>query len=141
YLKMDGGGSRLPATPASVATKAHFIYQEGREVYKFAVKGMANVTAEIVQKNGFTGQDVDLFVPHQANLRIIEAAQRRVGLQDSQVGITIDRYGNTTSASIPSCLRVALEEGRLKEGSLVVATSFGAGFTWGSVLLRWNAPL
>ena len=141
FLKMEGGGSALPASAESVAAKKHYIYQEGREVYRYAVKGMANVTAEIVQKNGFTGKDVTLFVPHQANLRIIEAAQRRVGLDDSQVGVTIDRFGNTTSASIPSCLRVALEEGRLEEGSLVVATSFGAGFTWGSVLLRWNAPL
>jgi len=141
YLKMDGGGSLVPATAESVAAKKHYIYQEGREVYKFAVKGMANITAEIVEKNGFTGKDVDLFVPHQANLRIIEAAQRRVGLEDHQVGVTIDRFGNTTSASIPSCLRVALEEGRLQEGSLVVATSFGAGFTWGSVIMRWNAPL
>jgi 3-oxoacyl-[acyl-carrier-protein] synthase-3 len=140
-LKMDGGGSLHPATAESVAAGKHFIFQEGREVYKFAVKGMAGVTAEIVESNGFTGKDVDLFVPHQANLRIIEAAQRRVGLEDSQVGVTIDRFGNTTSASIPSCLRVALEDGRLKEGSLVVATSFGAGFTWGSVIMRWNAPL
>ena len=90
----------------------HSIYQEGRDVYKFAVKGMAGITAEIVEKNGFTGADVDLFVPHQANIRIIEAAQRRVGLEDRQVCITIDRFGNTTSASIPSALRVALDEGR-----------------------------
>ncbi|HPF71506.1 MAG TPA: beta-ketoacyl-ACP synthase 3, partial [Candidatus Krumholzibacteria bacterium] len=140
-LKMDGGGSLAPASAETLAAGKHFIYQEGREVYKHAVKGMANVTAEIVERNGFTGKDVDLFVPHQANLRIIEAAQRRVGLEDSQVGVTIDRFGNTTSASIPSCLRVALEDGRLREGSLVVATSFGAGFTWGSVIMRWNAPL
>jgi 3-oxoacyl-[acyl-carrier-protein] synthase-3 len=139
-LKQDGGGSRMPASHESVDAGAHFIFQEGREVYKHAVKGMAAVTAEIVEKNGFTGQDVDLFVPHQANIRIIEAAQRRVGLEDRQVGITIDRFGNTTSASIPSCLRVALDEGRLEEGSLVVLCSFGAGFTWGATILRWTAP-
>ena len=139
-LKMDGGGSRLPPTAETVAAGAHFIFQEGREVYKHAVKGMAKVTVDIVERNGFTGRDVDLFVPHQANIRIIEAAQRRVGLEDSQVGITIDRFGNTTSASIPSCLRVALDEGRLKEGSLVVVCSFGAGFTWGATILRWTAP-
>ncbi|MCP4572952.1 MAG: ketoacyl-ACP synthase III [bacterium] len=139
-LKMDGGGSRMPATAESVAAGAHFIFQEGREVYKRAVKGMAGVTAEIVEKNGYTGQDVDLFVPHQANIRIIEAAQRRVGLEDKQVGITIDRFGNTTSASIPSCLKVALDDGRLQEGSLVVVCSFGAGFTWGASILRWTAP-
>jgi 3-oxoacyl-[acyl-carrier-protein] synthase-3 len=139
-LKMDGGGSRMPASHASVDAGAHFVYQEGREVYKYAVKGMAGITAEIVEKNGFTGRDIDLFVPHQANIRIMEAAQRRLGLEDSQVGVTIDRFGNTTSASIPSCLKVALDEGRLQEGSLVVVTSFGAGFTWGSVILRWTAP-
>ena len=140
-LRQKGGGSRVPASHESIDAGAHFVYQEGREVYRFAVKGMAGITAEIVEKNGFSGKDIDLFVPHQANIRIIEAAQRRVGLEDRQVAITIDRYGNTTAASIPSCLRVALDEGRLQEGSLVVLCSFGAGFTWGATILRWTAPL
>ena len=140
YLNMSGGGSLNPPSAETIERGMHYIFQEGREVYKFAVKGMASVTAEIVEKNGFTGADVDLFVPHQANIRIIEAAQRRVGLEDRQVCITIDRFGNTTSASIPSALRVALDEGRLKEGHLVVLCAFGAGFTWGSTLLRWTAP-
>jgi len=140
YLNMPGGGSLHPPSNETVANRMHYIYQEGRDVYKFAVKGMAGITAEIVEKNGFTGADVDLFVPHQANIRIIEAAQRRVGLEDRQVCITIDRFGNTTSASIHSALRVALDEGRLKEGHLVVLCAFGAGFTWGSTLLRWTAP-
>jgi 3-oxoacyl-[acyl-carrier-protein] synthase-3 len=118
----------------------HYVYQEGRDVYKYAVKGMASITVEIIEKNGLTGADIDLFVPHQANIRIIEAAQRRVGLEDRQVCITIDRFGNTTAASIPSALRVAVDEGRLKEGNLVVLCAFGAGFTWGSSLLRWTAP-
>ncbi len=140
HLNMAGGGSLNPPSVETVAQGMHTLYQEGREVYKYAVKGMAGITAEIVKKNGFTGSDVDLFVPHQANIRIIEAAQRRVGLEDRQVCITIDRFGNTTSASIPSALRVALDEGRLKEGHLVVLCAFGAGFTWGSTLLRWTAP-
>ena len=140
FLHQKAGGSVMPPSAETVAEKMHYVYQEGREVYKFAVRGMAGVTVEIVEKNGFTGQDVDLFVPHQANIRIIEAAQRRVGLVDSQVAITIDRFGNTTSASIPSALRVAYEDGRLKEGSLVVLCVFGAGFTWGSTILRWTAP-
>jgi 3-oxoacyl-[acyl-carrier-protein] synthase-3 len=140
YLYMKGGGSLNQTSTQTLADGMHFIRQEGRDVFKFAVKGMAGITAEIVEKNGFTGADIDLFVPHQANIRIIEAAQRRVGLEDSQVCITIDRFGNTTSASIPSALRVALDEGRLKEGSLVVLCAFGAGFTWGSTLLRWTAP-
>ena len=140
YLHMVAGGSRNPSSAETVAGRQHYVYQEGRDVYKFAVKGMAGITAEIVEKNGFTGADVDLFVPHQANIRIIQAAQRRVGLEDHQVCITIDRFGNTTAASIPSALRVALDEGRLKEGHLVVLCAFGAGFTWGSTLLRWTAP-
>ena len=140
YLHMVAGGSLKPSSAETVAGRMHYVYQEGRDVYKFAVKGMAGITAEIVEKNGYTGADVDLFVPHQANIRIIEAAQRRVGLEDRQVCITIDRFGNTTAASIPSALRVALDEGRLKEGDLVVLCAFGAGFTWGSTLLRWTAP-
>ena len=140
YLYMKAGGSLNPSSAETVAGRQHYVYQEGRDVYKFAVKGMAGITVEIVEKNGYTGADVDLFVPHQANIRIIEAAQRRVGLEDRQVCITIDRFGNTTSASIPSALRVALDEGRLKEGHLVVLCAFGAGFTWGSTLLRWTAP-
>jgi 3-oxoacyl-[acyl-carrier-protein] synthase-3 len=140
YLHMAAGGSLKPSSAETVSGRMHYVYQEGRDVYKFAVKGMAGITQEIVEKNGYTGADVDLFVPHQANIRIIEAAQRRVGLEDRQVCITIDRFGNTTSASIPSALRVALDEGRLKEGHLVVLCAFGAGFTWGSTLLRWTAP-
>jgi 3-oxoacyl-[acyl-carrier-protein] synthase-3 len=140
FLHQKAGGSLFPPSAQTIADKMHFVYQEGRDVYKFAVKGMAGVTAEIVERNGFSGQDLDLFVPHQANIRIMEAAQRRIGLEDSQVAVTIDRFGNTTSASIPSALRVAYDDGRLKEGSLVVLTAFGAGFTWGSTLLRWTAP-
>jgi 3-oxoacyl-[acyl-carrier-protein] synthase-3 len=140
YLHMEGGGSLNPSSAETLAAKMHYVFQEGRDVYKYAVKGMAGITVEIIEKNGLTGADVDLFVPHQANIRIIEAAQRRVGLEDSQVCITIDRFGNTTAASIPSALRVAVDEGRLKEGNLVVLCAFGAGFTWGSSLLRWTAP-
>ena len=139
FLHQKAGGSVMPASAATVAGKLHTVYQEGRDVYKFAVKGMAGVTAEVVERNGLTGADVDLFVPHQANIRIIEAAQQRLGLPDSKVMITIDRFGNTTSASIPSALRVACDEGRLHEGHTVVLCAFGAGFTWGACLLRWTA--
>jgi 3-oxoacyl-[acyl-carrier-protein] synthase-3 len=139
FLHQKAGGSVMPASAETVASKLHTVYQEGRDVYKFAVKGMAGVTAEIVERNGLTGADVDLFVPHQANIRIIEAAQQRLGLPDSKVMITIDRFGNTTSASIPSALRVACDEGRLREGHIVVLCAFGAGFTWGACLLRWAA--
>ena len=134
-----GGGSLHPASHETVDKGMHFIHQEGREVYKFAVKGMARITLEIIERNEVAAEEVGLFVPHQANIRIIEAAQRRAGLTDEQVMITIDRFGNTTSASIPSALDVAVTEGRLKEGDLVVLCSFGAGFTWGAMLLRWTA--
>ncbi len=140
YLHMKAGGSLKQASHETVDNREHTVFQTGRDVYKHAVKGMSRVTKEIVDRNEFTGPDVDLFVPHQANIRIIEAVQRRVGLEDKQVAITIDRYGNTTAASIPTALRVAYEEGRLKEGSLVVLCAFGAGFTWGSCIMRWTAP-
>ena len=139
FLHQVAGGSRMPASAETVAARLHTIHQEGRDVYKYAVKGMAGVTAEVVERNGLTGADVDLFVPHQANIRIIEAAQQRLGLPDSKVMVTIDRFGNTTSASIPSALRVAVDEGRLREGHTVVLCAFGAGFTWGACLLRWTA--
>ena len=137
HLHMKAGGSLHPASEETVRNKMHTIYQEGREVFKFAVRGMAEVAAAVVERNGFAPSDVKLLVPHQANLRIIEAAQRRLGLSDEQVVVTIDRFGNTTSASIPSALRVARDEGRLHKGDLVVLASFGAGFTWGATLLRW----
>ncbi len=138
YLHQKAGGSLLPPSVQTVKDRLHFVYQEGKEVYKYAVRGMAGATAEIIERNGHTGADVALFVPHQANIRIMEAAQRRVGLEDSQVAITIDRFGNTTAASIPMALRVAYDDGRLKEGDLVVLCAFGAGFTWGATLLRWT---
>jgi 3-oxoacyl-[acyl-carrier-protein] synthase-3 len=99
---------------------------------------MTEVTVGIVERNGLTGEQVKLFVPHQANLRIIEAVQRRVGLTDAQVAVNIDRFGNTTSATIPSCLHMHQEAGTLQPGDYVVLAAFGAGFTWGSTLLRWT---
>ncbi len=140
YLYQTAGGSLVPASAESVAARQHFVYQEGRDVFKFAVKGMAKVTMDVLERNKLTGADVNLLVPHQANIRIIEATQRRLNLSDEQVMVTIDRFGNTTAGSIPMALRVAYEEGRLKPGDLVALTAFGAGFSWGSILLRWTAP-
>ncbi|MBU0742082.1 ketoacyl-ACP synthase III [bacterium] len=137
FLHQKAGGSRMPPSAETVANKLHYVYQEGREVYKHAVRGMANVALEIVERNNLDPSDVKLLVPHQANIRIIEAAQKRLGLADEQVSITIDRYGNTTSASIPSALKVAYDAGRVKRGDHVVLVSFGAGFTWGASLIRW----
>jgi len=139
YLYMPGGGSLNPPTHATVDAKMHVVHQEGREVFKYAVKGMVGVTNEVLSRNGVTIDDVALFVPHQANIRIIDATRERLGLSPDQVVVTIDRFGNTTSASIPSALRVACDEGRLRRGDLIVLCSFGAGFTWGAALLRWTA--
>ncbi len=137
HLNMPGGGSLNPPTAETVAKKMHVIHQDGKVVFKFAVNEMANVSEEILTKNGLTGKDVDIFVAHQANLRIIEATQKRLGLPDEKVIVTIDKYANCTSATIPTCLNVAVEDGRLKKGNLVVLAAFGAGFTWGSSLIRW----
>lgn len=138
FLSMPAGGSLHPASAETVAKRMHYIQQEGREVFKHAVKGMAGATIEILERNGYQREQVKLFVAHQANLRIIEAVQKRVGLTDAQVAVTIDRYGNTTSATIPSALHIYQEQGVLEPGDLVVLSAFGAGFTWGATLLRWT---
>lgn len=139
FLYMPGGNSLHPPSHETVDQRMHFVHQEGREVFKFAVKGMTAVTRQIVERNGYRPEDVKLFVPHQANIRIIDAVQKRIGLADEQIIINIERYGNTTAATIPSALRLAYEQGRLRVGDLVVLCSFGAGFTWGATLLRWTA--
>lgn len=137
FLFMPAGGSLNPATADTVEKKMHFVHQEGKQVFRRAVSEMASVSETILSRNGFTPRDVALFVPHQANLRIIESCQKKLGLSDEQVMVNIDTYANTTSATIPSCLAMAADEGRLKKGDLVVLASFGAGFTWGATLLRW----
>jgi len=138
YLNMLGGGSRNPASHETVDKKYHYIYQDGKSVFKVAVIGMADVSAEIMKKNNLTGKDVDWLVPHQANLRIIDATAERMGLEKSKVMINIDRYGNTTAATIPLCLSEWWQRGLLRRGQRVVMSAFGAGYTWGAVLLRWS---
>jgi 3-oxoacyl-[acyl-carrier-protein] synthase-3 len=138
-LYMAAGGSRNPATHETVDKRMHYIYQDGKAVFKVAVMGMADVSAEIVERNKLTGHDVDWLVPHQANLRIIDATANRMGIEKSKVMINIDRYGNTTAATIPLCLSEWWQEGRLKKGQTIVMAAFGAGFTWGSILMRWTA--
>jgi 3-oxoacyl-[acyl-carrier-protein] synthase-3 len=139
YLHMKAGGSRKPPSHETVEKREHFIYQDGRNVFKTAVTEMADVSAEILSRNGLTGRDVSLFVPHQANLRIIDAAAKRMGLENGKVVINIDKYGNTTSATLPLALYEAAVEKKyaLKKGDYVVMAAFGAGYTWGSALLRW----
>jgi 3-oxoacyl-[acyl-carrier-protein] synthase III len=138
-LYMAAGGSRNPATHETVDKRMHYIYQDGKAVFKVAVVGMADVSAEIMERNGLAGKDIDWLVPHQANLRIIDATARRMGISKSKVMINIDRYGNTTAATIPLCLSEWWQSGKLTRGQTIVLAAFGAGFTWGSVLVRWTA--
>lgn len=138
FLYMTAGGSKKPASAETVANKEHGVVQDGQNVFRAAVDGMARVTLNVLERIGKTGADVDLFVPHQANLRIIDYARKKAKLDPEKVMITIDRFGNTTAATIPSSLCIAQEEGRLHRGSLVLVSTFGAGFTWGGAAIRWS---
>ncbi len=138
YLHMRGGGSLNPPSHETVDKKMHYIYQDGKAVFKVAVIGMAEVSAEIMKRNNLTAGDVDYLVPHQANLRIIDACRERMGLDPSKVMINIDRYGNTTAATIPLCLSEWWQCGKLKRDHVLVLSSFGAGYTWGAILVRWG---
>lgn len=135
YLHMKAGGSLRPASYETIDAKEHFIFQEGQSVFKFAVTKMADVSAEIMKKNNLTSEDVAWLVPHQANLRIIDATARRMGISKDQVMINIQRYGNTTGATIPLCLWEW--EDKLKKGDNIILAAFGGGFTWGSVWVKW----
>jgi 3-oxoacyl-[acyl-carrier-protein] synthase-3 len=135
YLHQKGGGSVKPASYETIDQKEHFIYQEGQQVFKFAVKGMADVSAEIMERNGLTSDDVAYLVPHQANLRIIDATANRMGVSKDKVMVNIERYGNTTSATIPLCLWEW--ESKLKKGDNLILAAFGGGFTWGAIWLKW----
>jgi 3-oxoacyl-[acyl-carrier-protein] synthase-3 len=136
-LYMPGGGSLNPPSHETVEKRMHYVHQEGPQVFKYAVRKMAEVAAHLVERNGFTGADLSLVVPHQANLRIIRAMQQRLGVEDSKLVINIDRYGNTTAATIPLGLNDALEQGRLHAGDLVLLVAVGAGYTTGGILMRW----
>jgi 3-oxoacyl-[acyl-carrier-protein] synthase III len=135
YLHMKAGGSVKPATVETVLAKEHFAYQEGQAVFKFAVKGMADVSAELLERNQLTGEDIAWLVPHQANLRIIDATANRMGLSKEKVMINIQKYGNTTAATLPLCLWDW--ESKLKKGDNIVLAAFGGGFTWGATLVKW----
>lgn len=138
FLNLKGGGSLNPATHETVDKGWHYIYQDGKAVFKIAVVGMADVSAEILERNKLTGNDIDWLVPHQANMRILTATAERMGLDMSKVMINIDKYGNTTAATIPLCLSEWWRSGKLRKGHRIVLSSFGAGWTWGAVLLRWS---
>ncbi len=137
FLYMPAGGSLHPTSHSTVEENMHYVHQDGRNVFKFAVKLMTEVSSEILEKHGYTPEDISLYIPHQANLRIIQSAVKRLNLRPEQVVINIDRYANTTAATIPMGLHEVHQQGRIKKGDLLLLASFGAGFTWGSVLLRW----
>jgi len=135
YLHQKAGGSLRPASMETVAAKEHYIYQDGQPVFKFAVKGMADVSAELLEKNNLTGNDIAWLVPHQANKRIIDATANRMGLSHDKVMLNIHKFGNTTAATIPLCLWEW--EKKLHKGDLIVLAAFGGGFTWGATLVKW----
>jgi 3-oxoacyl-[acyl-carrier-protein] synthase-3 len=137
FLYMPGGGSLHPSSKETVANKMHYVHQDGQQVFKFAVRKQTELCLKLLERNGLKGSDIDVFIPHQANLRIINATAERLGLRNGNVIINIDRYGNTTAATIPLAMNTAIEQGKLKKGSLVMLASVGAGFTVGATLLRW----
>lgn len=136
-LIIRGGGSRNPTSKETVEQNMHTLYMEGNKIFKIAVKSMGDAAVKILEKNGFTGDDLDWLIPHQANLRIIDATAKRIHLLPQKVIINIEKYGNTSSASIPLAFAEAVEDGRIRRGDLIVLDAFGAGLTWGSVLLRY----
>ncbi|GAB1372555.1 ketoacyl-ACP synthase III [Candidatus Kapaibacterium sp.] len=138
YLHQKAGGSAKPASHESVDNQEHYIYQDGQAVFKAAVVGMADVSTEIMKRNNLTSEDIAWLVPHQANLRIISATANRMGIGPEKVMINIDKYGNTTAGTIPICLSEWLSNGKIKDGDNLVLSSFGAGFTWGAIYLKWH---
>ena len=137
-LYMPGGGSLHPSTAETVAANMHVVHQDGQAVYKFAVRKMAEAAEMLLARNGVTGKDLACFIPHQANKRIILSTAERLGLPLERVVINIDRFGNTTAATIPMAMQTAVDEGQLKKGDLVLLASVGAGFTVGTTLLQWE---
>ncbi|WP_432672473.1 beta-ketoacyl-ACP synthase III [Flavobacterium sp. SM2513] len=135
FLKIDAGGSLLPASAETVANRQHYVFQDGKTVYKYAVSGMADVSEKILQRNNLTNNDVDWLIAHQANKRIIDATANRIGLEEEKVLINIHKYGNTTSGTLP--LLLFDFEKKFKKGDTLIFAAFGGGFTWGSIYLKW----
>jgi len=137
FLYMPGGGSLHPTSKDTIAKRMHYVHQDGQQVFKFAVRKQAELCLKLLERNGLKGSDIDVFIPHQANLRIINATAERLGLKPESVVVNIDRYGNTTAGTIPLAMHTAIEEGKLTKGKLVLLASVGAGFTIGATLMRW----
>jgi len=138
YLTVPAGGSLHPASKDTVDKRMHYVYQDGKTVFKFAVKNMAEVSKRILDRNQLTGDDIKLFIPHQANQRIIDAAAKRCGLENEKVFININKYGNTTAGTIPIALDEAVEGKRLIKDDILLLAACGGGFTWGSMLIKWS---
>ena len=140
HLDIPGGGSRIPTTHESIDKRLHYLKMNGREVFKFAVRTLGKVAAEVLEDAGIKQEELDFFIPHQANIRIIEVAAKRLGLPMERVLVNVDRYGNTSTASVPLALHEALEQGRIKDGDNVVMVGFGTGLTWGGLAMKWYSP-
>ncbi len=138
FLKIPGGGSLNPSSYETIDNNLHYVHQDGKTVFKHAVRGMSDISFEITQRNNLKPEDINLFIPHQANKRIIDATAKRLGLKDSQVLINIDKYANTTSATIPICLAEASEKNMINIGENLIISTFGAGFSWGAMYLKWG---
>ena len=138
FLKMDGGGSLHPTSHETIDNQMHYVTQDGKSVFKYAVKGMADISFEVANRNNLSGDDIALFIPHQANKRIIDATAKKLGLKESQVMINIDTYANTTAGTIPICIAEASEKKMLNKGDNVILSTFGAGFSWGAMYLKWG---
>lgn len=138
YLYMPAGGSAKPPSAETVQNKEHYVFQDGQTVFKSAVVGMAEVSAQIMEKNHLTADDISWLVPHQANLRIIDATANRMGLSKEKVVVNIHKYGNTTAGTIPICISELYDQGKLAKGDNLILSSFGAGYTWGALWLRWG---
>ena len=141
FLTVPAGGSRKPASETTVKQRLHYVYQDGKTVFKYAVNRMSEVSKEIIEKNKLSSSDIKLFIPHQANQRIIDATARKCGLDLDQVFVNIDKYGNTTAGTIPIAIDEANKMNLLKSGELLLLAAFGGGFTWGSMLIRWGKML
>ena len=137
FLYMPGGGSLHPSSKETLAKRMHYVHQDGQQVFKFAVRKQTELCTKLLERNGLKGSDIDVFIPHQANLRIINATADRLSLRPESVIVNIDRFGNTTAGTIPLAMQTAIDEGKLRKGSLVLLAAVGAGFTIGATLLRW----
>ncbi len=137
YLQMPAGGSRMPSSVETVQKRLHYVHQDGPQVFKFAVRKMYEICCSILERNSLTPNDIDVFIPHQANRRIIEATAERLGMSCDRVIINIDRFGNTTAATLPLATADAIRQGKLKKGKLALYAAAGAGYTVGAALVRW----